>query len=196
MHRLFGRKKDAQPKESLGDAVRRLDTKATEHDKKIEAADKELSEIKAKLSKLPEGPSKSALKQKAITILRRKTMYEGQREAILNQSLALEQADMSMDTMKNTANALEALSLAQRDMRKLSKTIQSPEHVQDLMFEMREFSEELNSLMQGYSATDVDESALDAELAGLCEEQVFETDTSYATSLEEKPVQQKLATPT
>lgn len=79
MKRIFGAKKNLPPPPTLGDASAKLETRCTGLDEKIKKLEVELSGYKEKLKKA-RGPAQKTLKQRAMAVLKRKKMYEQQRD--------------------------------------------------------------------------------------------------------------------
>jgi charged multivesicular body protein 5 len=181
MDRLFGKSTKAvkDPSEELNASVKRLDSRASEFDKKIHDADRELCEIKSKMSNLKEGPVKNSLKTKALNILKRKKMLESHRNTILNQSMTIEQADMSLDTVRNTVNMYNTMTIANKEMKKQMKRFDVGK-LEDVMYELKDYADEFNSTMENFNTDSIDESTLDEELAALDEADYYELkDSSY-----------------
>lgn len=181
MNRLFGKstKTVKDPSEELSASVKRLDSRASEFDKKIQDADRELCEIKAKMSTVKEGPVKNSLKTKALNILKRKKMLESHRNTILNQSMTIEQADMSLDTVRNSVNMFNTMTLANKEMKKQMKRFDVGK-LEDVMYELKDYAEEFNSTMENFNTDSIDESTLDDELAALDEADYYQLkDSSY-----------------
>jgi len=116
MHRIFGRAKPAEaaaPPPSMDDHLKRLNDKVPELDAKIAACDKELGEIKAQLGRLrpaQQGP----LKQKALNVLKRKKLYEGQRGQMQTRAFNLEQTQFAIDSVKEAQDHVQVGARAWR----------------------------------------------------------------------------------
>merc|ERR1712226_1745189 len=86
MNRLFGKGNKA-PGPSLDECIQNVDGRADAVDKRVAKIDAELKKLKDQMSKMREGPSKNAIKQKAMRLLRQKKQYEvqggGETEKIL-----------------------------------------------------------------------------------------------------------------
>jgi charged multivesicular body protein 5 len=85
MHRLFGKSKPKEPAPSLTDATGRINSRVEEIDKKIKGLDGELSKFKEQLKKV-KGPAADNIKRRALETLKRKRMYEQQRDQMAGQS--------------------------------------------------------------------------------------------------------------
>jgi charged multivesicular body protein 5 len=85
MHRLFGKPKPKEPAPTLGEATGKLNTRVEELDKKIKGLDDELRRFKEALKKA-KGPAAQNIKRRAMETLKRKKMYEQQRDQIAGQA--------------------------------------------------------------------------------------------------------------
>lgn len=61
----------------------------------------ELATYQQRISKMRDGPGKTALKQKALKVLQRRKMYESQKDQIEQQSWNMQQAGMMQDNLKS-----------------------------------------------------------------------------------------------
>jgi len=85
MHRLFGKKKEAGPAPSLGDASTSINNRVGAIDEKIKGLDGELIKFKEQLKKA-KGPAADNIKRRALQTLKRKKMYESQRDQMAGQA--------------------------------------------------------------------------------------------------------------
>jgi charged multivesicular body protein 5 len=90
MHRLFGKKKEVAPPPSLGDASGGINARIATLDEKIRGLDNELRVYRTQLSKA-KGPAKTGLQKRAMDVLKRKRMYEQQRDQLAGQVFNLDQ---------------------------------------------------------------------------------------------------------
>ncbi|RLN74643.1 hypothetical protein BBJ28_00020023, partial [Nothophytophthora sp. Chile5] len=108
------------------------------------------------------GPALNAVKQRAIQTLKRKKMFEAQRDKLSAQSFNIEQASCSLagcigwNPIHTGAALTGAVSVPESD-------------VQDDMADLMEDMNEIQDII-GRIGDEVDESELEAELAGLEEE--------------------------
>ena len=87
MHRLFGKKVEkppAAPAPSLSDASSSMNTRIEGLDKKIKELDTELLRYKEQLKKAT-GSNEMTIKKRALDTLKRKKMYETQRDQLAGQ---------------------------------------------------------------------------------------------------------------
>lgn len=90
MHRLFGKKKETPPPPSLSDAAGGINARIAALDDKIKGLDNELRVYKAQLAKA-KGPAKNGIQKRAMDVLKRKRMYEQQRDQLAGQVFNLDQ---------------------------------------------------------------------------------------------------------
>lgn len=186
MHRLFGsgkpgggkKKEDEEeekPKPTLGDAAKSMDNRVAALDTKIKAIDAELLRYKEQL-KRANPTTKAGIQKRALATLKRKKMYESQRDSMVSQAFNIEQTAFAIETMQDTHIAVEAMKDAtktlQMEQQKIS--LDDIEDMQDDLFDLLEEQEEIQEIMgRNYATPDgIDEDDLEAELAGL--EDVFE----------------------
>jgi len=177
MNRLFGAKNTA-PKPTLQGAISSVDTRVESIDVKLAAINAELSTYQTKLAKMRDGPGKSAIKQKALKVLQRRKMYEGQRDQLQQQSWNMEQANMMQDNLKNVATTVDAMKTTNKALKQQygKIDIDKIERMQDEMQDLMDVGNEINeSISRAYEVPeDVDEAELDAELEALGEETYLE----------------------
>ena len=88
------------PPPDLGAYTERLNKQLPELDKKIADCDHELATLKVQISRVRPGPQQAALKQKALTILKRRKIYEGQRGGVQTRAFNLEQTQFAVESVK------------------------------------------------------------------------------------------------
>ncbi len=130
------------------------------------------------MSKMRDGPGKSALKQKALKLLQRRKQYEAQRSQYESQSWNMEQASMLQDNLKNVMTTVDAMKTTNKTLKQqygkidINKIERMQDEMQDLLKAGNEIQE---SLSRAYDVLeDVDEAELDAELEALSQEAEFE----------------------
>ncbi|KAK3985271.1 Snf7 family [Cladorrhinum sp. PSN332] len=176
MNRLFGSASSGPkpPKATLDSAITNLDTRISSIDVKLAAINAELTGYQTKLSKLREGPGKTALKQKALKVLQRRKQYEAQRDQLQSQVWNMEQAQTMQDNLKNTMVTIDALKSTNKALKKEygKVDIDKIERLQDEMADLLDVGNEIQeSLARSYDIPeDVDEAELDAELEALGQE--------------------------
>ncbi|KAL9053114.1 MAG: hypothetical protein Q9162_004978 [Coniocarpon cinnabarinum] len=177
MNRLFGAKQTG-PKPTLQGAISNVDSRIESTDVKIAKLNAELTSYQQKMSRMRDGPGKSALKQKALKILRQRKMYEGQRDQLQSQSWNMEQAGMMQDNLKNTMTTVDAMKSTTKDLKKQygKINVDKIEKMQDEMADLIDVGNDIQeSISRSYDVPeDVDEAELDAELEAMGDEQEFE----------------------
>jgi len=177
MNRLFG-SKDTAPKPTLTGAISNVDTHIESIDVKLAKLTAELQTLQSRLSKMRDGPGKSAIKSKALKILQRRKMYEAQRDQLQQQSWNMEQADMMTSNLKNVMTTVDAMKTTNKTLKQQygKINIDKIERMQDEMADLLEMGNEIQeSLGRAYDVPeDVDEAELDAELEALGEDAEFE----------------------
>lgn len=183
MNRLFGTKSTA-PKPSLNDAVKNIDERVGSLDVKLAKINSELSTYQQKISRMRDGPGKSALKQKALKLLRQRKQIESQKDQLESQLWNMTQASMTTDNLVNTMITVDAMKTANKQLKKTygKIDIDKIELLQDEMLDLIDKLNELQeSLLMSYDAPDeISELELDAELDALGEEMDFESEMNEA----------------
>jgi charged multivesicular body protein 5 len=80
MRRVFGKRKAEAPAPSLDQASSGLGGRISDMDKKIESLESELRVFKDKIKKTNSPAAKKMLQKRAMEVLKRKRMYETQRD--------------------------------------------------------------------------------------------------------------------
>ncbi|KAJ3052845.1 hypothetical protein HK097_005572 [Rhizophlyctis rosea] len=181
MNRLFGTAKPQAPKATIVDAINSTDSRADNVEVKIKKLDAEMMKYRDQMKKMREGPAKNAVKQKAMRVLKQKKLYEGQRDQLMQQSFNMEQAAMTTENLKNTLATVDAMKMANKEMKSQYKkiNIDKIEKVQD---EMEDLLEQANDIQETLGRSyglpdDIDEDDLEAELDALGDELVEEEET-------------------
>lgn len=193
MNRIFGTGK-AKPKPSLTDAINSTDTRAGTMEVKIRKLDAELGTFKAQMAKMRDGPGKTAVQQRALRTLKQKRMYEGQLMQLQQQTFNMEQAAMTTENLKNTMATVDAMRVANKEMKKQYKGIDI-DKIESIHYDMEDLIEQANeiqeSLGRSYGVPDeVDEADLQAELdaLGLDDDPIGENETpSYLQDAQALP---------
>ncbi|KAI9765565.1 MAG: hypothetical protein M1840_007254 [Geoglossum simile] len=177
MNRLFGAKNTA-PKPTLNTAIQNVDTHIESIDVKLAKLNAELTGYQQRLAKMRDGPGKTAIKQKALKVLQRRKMYEGQRDQLQQQSWNMEQAGMMQDNLKNVMTTVDAMKTTNKSLKQQygKINIDQIERMQDEMADLMDIGNDIQeSISRSYDIPDdVDEAELDAELEALGEEVEFE----------------------
>mmetsp|Transcript_10554 Transcript_10554/g.13370 ORF Transcript_10554/g.13370 Transcript_10554/m.13370 type:complete len:216 (-) Transcript_10554:216-863(-) len=170
MKRVFGKKKSAgPPAPSLSDASDTVGKRVEHMDVKIAALDKELTGYKQKLSTTKNPSAKKTIQKRAIEVLKRKRMYEQQRDMLMGQQFNMDQAAFGMDSAKATVESVAAMKAANTELKKHMKTNLNVDDVDDLADDLAEMMEEMNEINEALGRNfatpeDVTEAELEAEL--------------------------------
>lgn len=145
MHRLFGKAKPKVEAPTLNDASSGLSARTADVDKKIAALDDELRKYKDQLKKTT-GSANAAIKKRAMDCLKRKRMYEQQRDQMMNQQFNIDQTSFAIETIKSTQTTVAAMKEASKTLKKEQKKINlnDLENMQDDMEGLYSISVSLN----------------------------------------------------
>ncbi|TQS35259.1 hypothetical protein Golomagni_04325 [Golovinomyces magnicellulatus] len=194
MNRLFGARSAAAPKPTLESAISNLDERIASIDVKLAAINAELTGFQTKISKMRDGPGKTAVKQKALKVLQRRKMYEDQREKLQQQSWNMEQAGMMQDNLKNVMTTVDAMKRTNSELKQQygKINIERIEQMQDEMADLMDIGKDIqDSISRSYDIPeDVDEAELDAELEALEDEVEYEnlgTESTPSFMVDEVP---------
>lgn len=188
MKRVFGKKKqtNAKPAPTLGEASENLGKRSTHLDNKIAALEKDLNGYKKKLQTA--NPSaKRGLQKRAMDILKRKRMYENQRDMLLGQQFNMDQASFGIESAKATVDSVAAMKAANVELKAALKNDLNIDDVDDLADDMEELMYEMNEINESLGKNfatpdDITEDDLEAELDMLgddLEEEIGEDTPSY-----------------
>ncbi|KAH3659579.1 hypothetical protein OGATHE_005624 [Ogataea polymorpha] len=173
MMRLFGTRNNL-PKATLGDAISSIDERAASLDVKISKLNTELATYQQKMAKMRDGPGKTAIKQRALKVLKQRKQLEAQKDQLDAQSWNISQAQMTTENLKNTMITVDALKSSNKELKRTygKIDIDKIEALQDEMLDLIDQSNELqDSLARSYDVPDdISESELDAELEALGDE--------------------------
>ena len=171
--------------------MRKTDAHVESIDVKLAKLNAELTTYQSRMAKMRDGPGKTALKQKALKILQRRKMYEGQRDQLQQQSWNMEQASMMTDNLKNVMTTVDAMKSTNKTLKQQYGKIDVDkiERMQDEMQDLMEAGNDIQEAMgRSYDVPeDVDEAELDAELEALGEEAEFEGGLGLGQGVGETP---------
>lgn len=190
MNRIFGSSSSKKPKPTLQDAINATDARVASVEVKIKKLDGELFRYKEQMSKLRSGPGKNAIQQRALRVLQQKKLYEGQLNQLQQQTFNMESAALTTDNLRNTMATVDAMKLANKEMRKQYGKIDI-DKIENMHYDMEELLEQANeiqeSLGRSYAVPDeIDEADLEAELDALQLEEE-EEGPSYLSDLNKIP---------
>lgn len=181
MKRVFGKKKaPGPPPPTLNEASDNLGKRTNHLDNKIAALDKDLASYKHKL-KSANASAKKSLQKRAIEVLKRKRMYEQQRDQLLAQQFNMDQASFGIESAKATVESVAAMKAANVELKKALKKDLDLDAVDDLADDMEELMYEMNEINEAMGRNfatpeDVTEDDLEAELDLLGDELEEETE--------------------
>jgi charged multivesicular body protein 5 len=198
MHRLFGKpkgsgggdsgggrpEKDAPPQPpSIDDATKSIQVRIGDLDVKIKGCNDELMKYNEQMKKTA-GSAKETYKKRALDVLKRKRMYESQRDQLSNQVFNLDQTAFAIETVKATQVTVQAMKSAATVLKAENQKI-SLDEIEDMQDDMEELLEDCGEisdiLSRNYATPDgVDEADLEAELN--CLEDEFESISMEAPS--------------
>jgi charged multivesicular body protein 5 len=175
MNRIFGKKKETAPAPSLGDASRGLDGRIGSMDSKIAALEQELRGYKDKMKTCRSPAARQQLQKRAMEVLKRKRMYEQQRDQAAGQQFNVDQAAFSIESAKATVQTVAALKASNVELKKTIRQDLNIDSVDDLADDMAELMEDFNEINEALGRNfatpdDINEADLDAELEMLGEE--------------------------
>ncbi|KAG2013810.1 hypothetical protein CC2G_010679 [Coprinopsis cinerea AmutBmut pab1-1] len=142
------------------------------------------------MSKLRNGPGKSAIQQRALRTLKQKKMYEAQIAQLTQQSFNMESAALTTENLRNTMATVSAMEQANKQIRKQYGKIDI-DKIENMHYDMEELMEQANeiqeTLARSYALPDeIDEADLEAELDAL-ELEEEEEGPSYLADLNKAP---------
>merc|ERR1719232_1035494 len=118
MNRVFGRKKaPGPPPPSLGDASSGVGNQMASMDAKITQLDKELKGYRDKLKTTKNPATKKNLQKRAMEVLKRKRMYETQRDQLAGQQFNIDQAAFGIESAKATVGTIAAMKAANTELK-------------------------------------------------------------------------------
>lgn len=168
----------------------KVDSRADNIEQKINKLEAELRKYKEQMAKMREGPSKNAVKAKAMRVLKQKKQYENQAEGLRNQSFNMEQANYAAQNLKDTQATVAAMKDGVTQMKQEFKkiNIESIEDIQDDMADMLEQADEVQDVLgRTYGMPEIDDDELAAELDALGDEIALDDDTSYLDDVVKAP---------
>ena len=182
MDRIFGKKKKAgPPAPGLADHSASMGGRVEEMDKKILSLENELRGHKDKIKKARTPAAKQAAQRRAMEVLKRKKMYESQRDMVAGQQFNIDQASFNIESAKANVQTVAAMKSANNELKRTMKHDLRIDDVEDLADEMAEMMEDFNeineALASNYATPEVDEADLDAELE-LLEDEMFEEEAA------------------
>lgn len=175
MRRVFGKKKEQGPAPSLDETSSKMGGRIDQINQKIDGLEKELRVYKDKIKKSKSPAAKKGLQKRAMDVLKRKKMYEAQRDQMMGQQFNIDQTAFNMEAAKANVDTVAAMKAANKDLKQTLKHDLHVDDVEDLADDMAELFEDFNEINEALAANyatpdDLDEADLDAELEMLGDE--------------------------
>jgi len=143
MKRVFGKKKaEGPPAPSLDQASAGIGSRIESMDAKIASLEAELRVYKDKIKKTRSPAAKKQLQKRALEILKRKRMYEQQRDVAAGQQFNIDQTAFSLESSKATVETVAAMKQANRELKTVMKRDLDIDAVDDLADDMAELMED------------------------------------------------------
>uniref|UniRef100_A0A8C5I9H1 Charged multivesicular body protein 5 n=1 Tax=Gouania willdenowi TaxID=441366 RepID=A0A8C5I9H1_GOUWI len=116
--------------------------------------------------------------------------YEGQREQLAQQSFNMEQANYTIQTLKDTKTTVDAMKIGAKEMKRAYKDVKI-DQIDDLQDQLEDMMEDANevqeALSRSYGTPEVDDDDLQAELDALGDELLLDDDSSYLDEASSAP---------
>lgn len=175
MNRVFGKKKNAAPAPSLDDASAGLGGRVEGMDQKIAGLELELKGYKDKIKSAKSPAVKKNLQKRAMEVLKRKRMYEQQRDMVAGQQFNIDQASFGIESAKANVQTVAAMKSAGAQLKATLKNDLNIDSVEDLADDMAEMFEDFNEINEALGRNfatpdDISEGDLEAELEMLEDE--------------------------
>uniref|UniRef100_A0A7R9WU00 Charged multivesicular body protein 5 n=1 Tax=Craspedostauros australis TaxID=1486917 RepID=A0A7R9WU00_9STRA len=187
MNRVFGKKKKAAPAPTLDEASSGLNNRIGSMDTKIASLESELRVYKDKMKKTKNPAAKKNLQRRAMDVLKRKRMYEQQRDTIAGQAHNIDQASFGIESAKANVATVAAMKAANAELKRTIKKELNIDEIEDMTDDMADMMDDFNeineTLGRNFSTPeDLDEADLDAELEMLDDELEDELETESTPS--------------
>merc|ERR1719188_339262 len=166
MNRLFGRAKaepEKGPAPSLQDASAKIDAQIQNLEEKIVKAEQEAREHVAK------GATNPTAKARALQAMKKKKMYEQQRDQLLGTQFNVENLAFQQEQAEVTMTAVEAMKAGQEQLKAATSKIDAStvdkltDDMADLQDEMKEIQSALGASTMGIDGAD--DAELEEEMA-------------------------------
>eukprot|EP00428_Durinskia_dybowskii_P044331 CAMPEP_0170352652 /NCGR_PEP_ID=MMETSP0116_2-20130129/77638_1 /TAXON_ID=400756 /ORGANISM="Durinskia baltica, Strain CSIRO CS-38" /LENGTH=196 /DNA_ID=CAMNT_0010606579 /DNA_START=27 /DNA_END=614 /DNA_ORIENTATION=+ len=156
MNRVFGKKKPAVPAPTLDEASSGLGGRLEDMDKKILSLENELRGYKDKIKKSTSPAAKKALQKRAMEVLKRKRMYEQQRDVMAGQQFNIDQASFGIESAKANVQTVAAMKAASTQLKTVMKKELNVDEIDDLVDDMAEMMDEPEGLDEGDLEAELD----------------------------------------
>lgn len=126
------------------------------------------------------GPTAANIKRRAMEVLKRKRMYENQRDQMANQQFNIDQTSFAIDSIRDAQTTVSAMKEAAKTLKKENKklNLNDIDNMQDEIEDMLEDVGEISEILgRSYGMPDgIEEEDLDAELMCLEDEWAAEAE--------------------
>jgi len=176
MKRLFGAPKavpPAGPAPSLSDASGKMDRRVTDLEGKIAKCDEDIRRY------LQGGRGAAQQKSLALQTMKRKKMYEQQRDTLLGTQFNVDCLAGAQEQAEMTVTAVEAMKAGQQDLKQRYAAIGGVGDIEKLMDDMADMQDEISDINEAISTSyavpdGFDETAFEEEFSALEEEITME----------------------
>lgn len=201
MNRVFGKKKAAGPAgPGLDQVSGGMGGRMGDMETKIGKLDAELASYKTKMKNTKSPAVKKNLQKRAMDVLKRKRMYETQRDNLAAQQFNVDQAAFGIESAKGAIDTVAAMKAANTQLKKTMKQDLNIDDIEDMTDDMADMMEDFNEINEALGRNfatpdEIDEADLEAELEMLgdeLEEEDLEaidqsTTPSYLSDLPSQP---------
>ena len=119
------------------------------HTAKIAQLDKELKAYRDKLKTTKNAAAKKNIQKRAMEVLKRKRMYETQRDQLAGQQFNIDQAAFGIESAKASVSTVAAMKAANTELKKTIKNDLKIDDVDELADDMAELMDEFQVSSEG-----------------------------------------------
>merc|ERR1711957_43336 len=157
------------PVPTLDDASAGIGGRVDKMDEKILSLDNELKRYKDKLKTTKSAAAKKNIQKRAMEVLKRKRMYEQQRNNMAGQQFNIDQAAFGIESAKSTVETVAAMKVANTELKRAVKNDLNLDDIDDLADDMADMMEDMNEINEGLARNfstpeDIDEADLEDEI--------------------------------
>jgi len=115
-------------------------------DTKISQLDKELKAYRDKLKTTKNAAAKKNIQKRAMEVLKRKRMYENQRDQLAGQQFNIDQAAFGIESAKASVSTVAAMKAANTELKKTIQQDLKIDDVDELADDMAELMDEFQEI--------------------------------------------------
>jgi charged multivesicular body protein 5 len=141
MKRVFGKKKAEAPAPSLTQASDGLQSRVDGMEHKINSLEAELRKYKDQIKNCKSPAAKKQLQKKALDVLKRKRMYENQRDAMMGQQFNIDQAAFGLASAQANVQTVAAMKAANSQLKQAMRQDLDIDGVDEMVDDMAELME-------------------------------------------------------